>query len=133
MTVTPENALAISSLPSDASIGDHGLAAGSGRRHVVSSQRADESGETVTPTQCRVEGRVEGRVIETAGTIGVERVEGEDALRVTTSGAWVEVAATVSRSDAFALLLAGANALGLVLLDPRDAARRRAENLKRRK
>ena len=66
---------------------------------------------------------------ESVGTIAVERAE--DGIRVVTAAPGVGVAAALSRDEALAVLLAAADSLGMVVLDPRDAARRRAAALKR--
>jgi hypothetical protein len=82
------------------------------------------------PMPCRVRSLAPEPATEAAGTIGIEPADG-GIVRVTTARPGLVVSAVLSRDEATAFLLAGAEALGMVLLDPRAAARRRAENLKR--
>ena len=87
------------------------------------------------PTACRVLALVPGAAgepSEAAGSIAVARAEGE-AVRVTTARPDLEVTAVLSRDEALAVLLAAADALGMVLLDPRDAAKRTAAAMRRRR
>lgn len=85
----------------------------------------------MTPTRCRVQSLTAGTRTEAAGTIEIERLEGGKTFLVKTAGRDLEIEAILSRDEAFAFLLAGAEALGMVLLDPREAARRHAARMKR--
>jgi hypothetical protein len=85
----------------------------------------------MTPTRCRVQTLTAGAEAEAAGTIEIRWPEGGEALLVKVARPDLEVTATLSRDEAFAFLLAGAEALGMILLDPREAARRHAARMKR--
>jgi hypothetical protein len=84
------------------------------------------------PTACRVRTRIPGAENETTGTIGIEQPDGGAEFVVKTTRPELEVAAILTRDDVFAFLLAAADALGLILTDPREMARRRAASMKRR-
>lgn len=81
----------------------------------------------MTPIPCRVQAIAPETETETAGTLRVERSAESETLRITTTGSTRAVTATLTRDEAIGFLLVAADSLGLVLLDPKDAARRTAK------
>jgi hypothetical protein len=84
------------------------------------------------PVDCRVNAGLSGSETETAGTIAADKSADGDSLRITITRPDTAVTATLSRTEALTLLLTAADALGMVVFDPKDAARRTAKARQRR-